>query len=330
MMKCWKINLRMSSAAAVCCFVAVLAACSCAPSKKALRAERIARAKVGIMSVVMDSAVTDPKAGLPENFDEKRYVAKMAGMLSMLEPVDPASKTDYVSLVSDTYLRMEKETGFRNLPSALSPAISGKANGPCHYFLFVPEAYRDPKVNEQGWPLFIMLHGAGGNIKCVLQGLADMAGTYGYILVCPTYGTKGAWWEPGAREFLNRVIQDVSGKYEIDRTAVILAGASNGAAGAWAISEAEPGRFSAVVSISGPFSGKKGVKPGKGPPVFIVHGAADRVIPAQLSQNAYTALAEIRPGTVFREYPDSGHLVFFKKNKEILEAVFAWIGNRKK
>ncbi|MFC1672342.1 dienelactone hydrolase family protein [Planctomycetota bacterium] len=282
---------------------------------------------VGVMSVIMGSKDFDIREGLPQNFTEARMVMNAVGAMSAKETKNGKPDVELMKLAGKYYADMARDPAFKDLPTALAPSLSGHTRPPCHYFLYVPKAYATAPKDKK-WPMMVVLHGAGGNFKVGFPVIVKEAEARGYILVSPTYRMDGTWWKPEAVSFLKRVIEDVRGNYRVNAGRIALAGVSNGAAGAWAISRAESKLFHAVVSISGPFEGSPEPAATEGPPVYIVHGARDGVISVKFSRNAHKVLSKTRPGTEYREYPRAGHLVFFTQMEDILKHTFNWLSRR--
>ncbi len=311
---------RLAAAALLACIL---------PFASAQAGEGSAKPATGVMSVIIGSKDFNIREGLPQNFSEAKMVMNMVGAMSARESKNGKPDMTLVKRAAKYYKDMANDPRFKDLPSALSPALSGHTRPPCHYFLFVPEKYASAPADRK-WPMLIVLHGAGGNMKVGFPAITKVAEDRGYILVSPSYRADGAWWKPDAREFLVKVVEDVCAKYRVDRDRVAIAGVSNGAAGAWVAAKIKPELYRAVISISGMFEGRPEPTPSEGPPVFIVHGARDGVIPVTFSRNAFKAFEKVRPGTEYKEYPRDGHLVFFTKLDEVLGLAFDWLGKNMK
>lgn len=280
-------------------------------------------APTGVLSVNL-SAEPEAEKGepLPAGFSEAALVGLIAPKITRDEnPGDGEEKAAATArIIKDTYEAMNKDAAFAKLPCALAPALTGQENPPCHYYLYVPEDY---KANRE-YPALLLLHGGGGNLRCTLYLSVEHARRRGMIVICPTY-RNGEWWTEEGSAFAMKALADVTKRYKVNPKAVGIAGVSNGAIGAWAISEKFKDKFAAVVSICGAFNGSKPVAAGKGPPVYIVHGARDGVIAPKFSREAYAVLKD-RPGTVYRELADAGHLVALTNAKEVNDGVYEWLG----
>jgi len=286
---------------------------------------QVPQAGPALLSVVIEVEREKSSVKPPEDFDEGAEVAAMARAISMQNPAE--QKMNPVKFVQDAYAQMAKDPLFKDLPSAMVAPYSAASGHPCHYFLFLPEGYGEP-VPAGGkeikkWPLLVFLHGSGGNMKLAPWTMLPVIRKQGYIAVFPSY-LNGTWWTPVGGKFFRKVLSDVSQRYPIDRSRVIICGVSNGATGAWAISRSNSTEFRGVVSISGAFDGQESMMATRGPPVYIVHGALDGVIHVKFSRAASKALSHNRPGTVYKEFPEDGHLIFFSKGTEIMTGVFEW------
>jgi predicted esterase len=264
-------------------------------------AELLPQPSESSMTCVMAAMIIQREQGSPEDPDAGRKKASAA-----------------VAAIKKVQAEMAKDKTFSKLPSALAPELSGKVADPCHYFLYVPEDY-DP---ERKYPLLLFLHGAGGNLRICFYTLARCARKHKVIAVAPTY-RDGQWWTKGGTKFALGVLDKVRERYSVDPKRIAVGGVSNGAVGAWAISERNRRKFSGVICLSGAFNGGKPVTYAEGPPLYITHGGRDGVIPVSLSRAAFKVL-KARKGTVYRELREGGHLVALLRPEETLGAALEW------
>ena len=257
---------------------------------------------------------------MPPEFSEANLVCGILGMMLHKE-YGAAGERKAVALVERlklAYADLAKDPAFKAIPSALAPALAGNAAPPCHYYLYVPEDY---KAGQEA-PLLLFLHGGGGNfLGGFYLSVKDLKNRQ-TILVCPSF-RNGEWWTEEGAAFALQVLEDVCKRYSVNKKAIAIAGVSNGATGAWQIAQRNKEKFAAVISISGAFEGGKALVASPGPPVLIAHGALDTVIPVALSRNAFAALKE-RKGTLYKEFPDAGHLVSMEKPELGLSACLDW------
>ncbi len=281
-------------------------------------------APVGPLSILLKNKSEAPKgvAALPPGFSEVNLVCGLIGMMAMREQWENAKPrvAKIQAQVRASYLEWEKDPALSKLPCALRPDLSGQVGVPSHYYLYVPKSHQADA--KRTYPVLLFLHGAGGNLRFGFQQGLSLMEKEGFILACPTY-KNGDWWTPEGTAFALRVLDDISSKYRVDPKRVLIGGVSNGATGAWAVSQQHKKRFAGVISICGAFGGRPPTKPDPGPPLYIVHGEKDVVIPAVLSRTAFAALKH-RKGTVYKEIPGAGHLVAVEQPEVGLPAALEW------
>ena len=195
------------------------------------------------------------------------------------------------------------------------------------YGLFVPSAY-DPEV---AFPLVVCLHGAGFTGDSYLERWAKRLGE-SHILACPT-AMAGTWWTRSSEELVFATIKNVRAHYRIDPDRVYLTGMSNGGIGAWIIGMHHAPRFAAVAPMAGgiddvlyPF-----LENLRHTPVYVIHGAKDRIMPVWLSRNITNELARLGIAFTYREHEWShphagGH--FFPRQE--LPALVEWFEHQRR
>jgi predicted peptidase len=202
-----------------------------------------------------------------------------------------------------------------------------------NYLLYRPEGYGK---GEKVWPLVLFLHGAGesgDNLEKVKKHgppkLIESGKSFPCIVVSPQ--SPGRGWNPVA---LNALLDDLQAKYKVDKDRIYLTGLSMGGFGTWALAEAHPERFAALVPICG------GGKPAdaaklKDLPIWVFHGAKDRTVPPDRSEAMVKALKEAGAKNVqLTMYPDAGHDSWSAtyNNPEVWEWLFKQkrVGEQKK
>jgi predicted peptidase len=155
----------------------------------------------------------------------------------------------------------------------------------CNYLLYLPADYG--RANKT-WPLIMFLHGAGergknleavkkhGPPKMIAQGKQ-----FDFIIVSPQC-PNDLWW-PEQTDILINLLDDVEKNYRVDTDRVYLTGLSMGGFGTWTMAEKYPNRFAAIAPICG---GEERYMASrlKNVPVWAFHGAKDKVVPVQRSQ----------------------------------------------
>lgn len=218
------------------------------------------------------------------------------------------------------------QAGTDPMASARGPmrgaVYSSQYQAPWPYALYVPPAY-DP---ARSWPLFVVLHGAGGNADGMLH-TACGAGPWGKpfvagrepfaefptrdaFVLCPFAVTDDDPFD-GIEENVGEVLASIDAvlaDYHIAPKRTYLLGVSMGGGGAWRIGLTYPERFAAIASLAGTLPlplARAGDAPDL--PVLLIHGVHDRVIPIDRVR-AYAARRQELGGRVeLREEADRDH-----------------------
>ncbi len=174
-----------------------------------------------------------------------------------------------------------------------------------NYLLYLPPDYD----RKNKWPLLLFLHGAGergeklslvkrhGPPKLIAQGK-----DFPFVVVSPQC-PKGRWWEPFE---LTVLLDHIVANYKIDEERMYVTGLSMGGFGTWALAAYTPDRFAALVPICGGGEPLWAARL-KHLPVWVFHGAKDRVVPPSRSEQMVKALQAVGAAVRFTLYPDAGH-----------------------
>ncbi len=196
-----------------------------------------------------------------------------------------------------------------------------------HYALSVPITYQP----EKGYALVVCLHGAGFTGEAYLERWQSRLGD-DYIVACPTY-PAGAWFTRRAEEVVLAVIRTLQRQYHLDPDRIFLTGMSNGGIGAWLIGMHHAPRFAGIAPMAGglddvlmPFLANL-----RNTPVYMIHGAKDRVMPVELSRSISKELSTLGYPHVYREHDREhpmagGH--FFPR--EELPDLVRWLGRQRR
>lgn len=149
------------------------------------------------------------------------------------------------------------------------------------YSLYVPPTY----TLDQSYPLILCLHGAGFTGQAYLDRWVPRLQDR-YILACPTIA-MGSWWTRFGEDLTLSILRKVSAEYQIDPDRIFLTGMSNGGVGAWIIGMHHADLFAGIAPMASgiddvmfPF-----VENLSNTPVYVIHGAEDRIMPVQLSRD---------------------------------------------
>ena len=166
-------------------------------------------------------------------------------------------------------------------------------------------------------PVLILLHGAGGDAAGMIGMFRAQAEAQGVALVAPQ--AAGSSWDlilaaaayrrqggdstlrlsGGDSARVERALEGLARRSNVDAGRVVLGGFSDGASYALSIGPVRPDLYQAIAAFSPGFSARPPRAPGR-QPVFVSHGQADRVL----------AFARAR-GTIVPELRAAGHEVTF-------------------
>lgn len=186
---------------------------------------------------------------------------------------------------------------------------------------------RQPKVQQESYPLLILIHGYGSNEED-LFGFADqLPDEYLIISVRAPYTLPGygfAWYAINfdadmnkftddtqavqSRDLIARFIDEVVNNYPVDKNRVTLIGFSQGAILSYAVALNYPEKVQRVAALSGylhtPILPENGKRNGTDAlDFFISHGTVDQVIPVDWARKAPDYLNGLGIKNEYHEYP---------------------------
>jgi predicted peptidase len=184
------------------------------------------------------------------------------------------------------------------------------------YLLFLPKGYGQKATKK--WPLILFLHGSGergSDLWLVAKHgppkiVADKP-DFPFIVVSPQCPAGQTWSD----DLLLALLDEITGKYAVDKTRVYLTGLSMGGYGTWSLGIAHPDRFAAIAPICGGgdpvkilLAEGKQAEALKTLPVWAFHGAKDPVVNVSESERMVAALRQFGDADVkLTIYPDAQH-----------------------
>lgn len=188
----------------------------------------------------------------------------------------PEANVEFISKI------LQQPTPYEAQPVGAQPRRSIRVRGvDAEYALYVPSSYSPDKPMA----FILCLHGAGFTGEAYLDRWIPRLGEK-YILACPSV-TMGSWWTRFGEDLALKVLQEVQKDYHIDPDRIFLTGMSNGGIGTWIIGMHHADRFAGIAPMASgiddvlfPF-----VENLVHTPVYVIHGAADQVMPVQLSRD---------------------------------------------
>jgi predicted peptidase len=105
---------------------------------------------------------------------------------------------------------------------------------------------------------------------------------------------------------LNSLLDDLVSRYRIDKQRIYVTGLSLGGFGTWSLAAAYPDRFAAIAPICGGGNPEDAASIAH-LPVWVFHGAKDKVVSIEKSEEMVAALKKVGSDVKFTVYPDAGH-----------------------
>jgi predicted peptidase len=173
------------------------------------------------------------------------------------------------------------------------------------YLLSLPKGYD----KQDSWPLVLFLHGAGergDDLELVKKhGPPKLIGEgkdFPFIVVSPQC-PKDVWWEPIE---LSALLDQVIKTHKVDQDRIYVTGLSMGGFGTWRLAAFTPDRFAAIAPICG--GGEKyWARRFPQLPTWAFHGAKDKGVPLERSQEMVDAMKEKGGVPKLTVYPEAEH-----------------------
>jgi predicted peptidase len=174
-----------------------------------------------------------------------------------------------------------------------------------NHLLYVPKNYEVQKK----WPAIVYLHGVEGKGEYLeilkthgLPSLLDEQEDFPFIVISPQCPQEQEW----SFDRLGKLLDDTAREFKIDEDRVYLTGVGTGATTAWRFAMDQPWRFAALAPVCGSGNPHE-VCNLRDVPVWIFHGARDRIHPVSDAQSLVLALKLCGGKVSFTIYPEADH-----------------------
>ena len=143
--------------------------------------------------------------------------------------------------------------------------------------VLVPASYR----SDHPAPLVVMLHGAGGMARRVIENQGHRAEEFGVIVIAPE--SRGETWDAVRGEFgedvrfIDRALERIFAGYNIDARHLAIGGFSDGASYALSLGITNGDLFSHIIAFSPGFATPASQH--GAPRIFLSHGTEDSILP---------------------------------------------------
>lgn len=214
--------------------------------------------------------------------------------------------------------------------SPFKPGVHKDASGASLPYRLLQPAPLDP---QKAYPLVLFFHGSGERGRDNRKQLKLCARRFAepeirkhfpcFVVApqCPSQKEGEPWgWTgvyPGRRPYKVKtegeparlaldLVETLCTKFPIDRRRLYIIGISMGAFGVWDIITRHPGKFAAAIAICGGGEPSKAAKANR-TPVWVFHGAADPVVPVNLSREMIDAMKAAGGTPRYTEYRNVAH-----------------------
>lgn len=191
------------------------------------------------------------------------------------------------------------------------------------------QVYMPAKLSgKERLPVILFLHGigqrgTGGFVKgAALILIRQYLEKLPAIVVLPQCEKGRYWSDPEMEAMVMATLNDTVAEFKADRERLYMIGVSMGGYGAWHMASEHPSTFAAFVAICGGSPLRTGErfltiarKVGQ-TPVWVFHGADDRVVPVSESRQMVEAMKELKGNVRYSEYEGVGHNVWLNAMKE--------------
>jgi phospholipase/carboxylesterase len=188
------------------------------------------------------------------------------------------------------------------------------------FSLYVPEYY----TPDRAWPLVVALHGGSGNGRNFLWSWLRDARSFGAILIAPT--ATGQTWALMGNDTdtpnLDRLIEGVRSRFNIDSARMLLTGMSDGGTFCYVTGLEASSPFTHLAPVAATFHPLMAQMADemrmRGLPIFITHGKLDWMFPVEVARHTRDALSAAGARLTYREIDDLSHTYPREINAELL------------
>lgn len=199
------------------------------------------------------------------------------------------------------------------------------------YSLYIPENYS----TERQWPLIICLHGGYGAGNEYIWTWLRSARTRGYILLSPKSLAQTWTMTMGSADTrsVQAMLEEVCGKYAIDRSRLYLTGLSDGGIFTYIMGLERHELFAGIAPVAGALhmAADPMLRSGTGKelPIFVIHGVHDFIFPVSFTRQTNALLRQLGYNLKYEELPEWGHAFPYSINERLVLPWFESLPPRK-
>ena len=197
------------------------------------------------------------------------------------------------------------------------------------YYLYFPKEYEEQP--DATFPLLLFLHGGGesgqelealksnGPPKLLAEGKQ-----FPFLVLAPQHPHPKKWWNiRSVMDLLETVIEE----NRVDPQRIYLSGLSRGGSAAWEMVVQYPDTFAAMMVVCGMTPVPYAHWISKEMPIWVFHGALDKVIPIEHSEKMVAKLKAMGYPVIFTRYEDVAHNAWERAYTN--DEVYAWFMQQK-
>ncbi|MGD1946206.1 MAG: alpha/beta hydrolase-fold protein [Croceivirga sp.] len=197
------------------------------------------------------------------------------------------------------------------------------------YYLYLPDNYFSEENKDFG--LLLFLHGGGESGRQLNELTKNgppkmMADGYPFpfLVLAPQNPYEKQWWDVRA---VNQLLDYIIDDYRVDKKRIYLTGLSRGGSAAWEMAVQYPDKFAALAVVCGMAPLPYAHWMNKEMPIWVFHGAEDKVIPVSESDQMVSKLTEIGFDVRYDRYEGVGHNSWGRAYA--LDSLYAWFNKQK-
>lgn len=197
------------------------------------------------------------------------------------------------------------------------------------YYLYYPAEYEENANEDFG--LLLFLHGGGesggqleelkknGPPKLLVEGKE-----FPFLILAPQNPHKRRWWNTNA---VNQLLDSVVVSNRVDPKRIYLSGLSRGGSAAWDLAVQYPNKWAALAVVCGMAPVPYAHWIPKDLPIWVFHGAVDKVIAVEESDAMVAKLKEMNYDVTYTRYKNVGHNSWEKAYTT--EELYEWMAKQK-
>ncbi|MCL6275498.1 prolyl oligopeptidase family serine peptidase [Muricauda sp. 2012CJ35-5] len=197
------------------------------------------------------------------------------------------------------------------------------------YYLYYPEDYENTKKD---FGLLLFLHGGGesggeleelkenGPPKMLVEGKQ-----FPFLVLAPQNPHKKKWWNTTA---VMQLLDSVVDSNRVDPKRIYLTGLSRGGSASWEMATQYPDKFAAMAVVCGMAPLPYAHWINKKMPIWVFHGANDKVISVEESDKMVAKLRKMNYKVDYTRYENVGHNAW--ERAYTTDSLYTWFAKQKR